>query len=68
MTDNLESRIQVLEEKYEYQDRTVEMLNQVLIQQQQQIEQLRDELERLKQQMMATTAEKEISQEPPPHY
>ena len=68
MSSELDNRIRMLEEKFEYQDRTVEMLNQVLIRQQAQIDKFQEELGKLREDVMASAVETEIVSSKPPHY
>ena len=48
---NMENRLRVLEEKLEYQDYTMDTLNDVLVTQQRQISKLEDEVHSLRQKM-----------------
>jgi uncharacterized coiled-coil protein SlyX len=68
MSSELEERIRILEENHEYQDRTVEALNQVIIQQQAQLDKFEAELLLLKEDAMASSIETKDVNEPPPHY
>lgn len=68
MASELENRIRILEEKHEYQDRTVEMLNKVIIEQQAQIDKMQEELVKLREDAMSASLDGEIANEPPPHY
>lgn len=68
MSSKLENRIRILEEKHEYQDRTVEMLNEVIIRQQAQLDRFQEELIKLREDVMAASVEAEDVNEPPPHY
>jgi len=69
MASEYESRIRILEEKFEYQDHTVETLNQVIIRQQAQIDAMQEELKKLREDVMATSLEAgNIVSEKPPHY
>lgn len=67
--DKTEERLRVLEEKFEYQDNTIEVLNQVIIDMQAEIDQLRENFSDLKK-VMATVDQNngETSDPPPPHY
>ncbi len=67
---DIERRLMVLEEKLEYQDDTVEKLNEVIIAQQHQIDKLEEKLTRLHEIMEAGNQEVgERGTEPlPPHY
>lgn len=67
--DNTDQRIQLLEEKFEYQDNTIETLNQVIISMQAEIDQLREDFIDLKKAM--STMGQDSNQQtdpPPPHY
>ena len=44
----INDRLQVLEEKFEYQERTIDALNEVIIEQQAQINAIEDQIRRLK--------------------
>lgn len=68
MSSELENRIRILEEKHEHQDRTVEMLNEVIIQQQAQIDKFQEELAKLREDVMAANIDTDDVIEPPPHY
>ena len=63
-------RVQRLEEEFEFQDATIATLNQVIIDQQQQIDALFLELEKLKHALVAmgTGAEDQGPDPLPPHY
>jgi len=69
-SESIESRIIVLEEKLEYQDYTLEKLNDVIIAQQNQIDKFEGEVARLREKMEANHLEIDTSDgEPlPPHY
>ncbi len=66
----VENRMIILEEKLEYQDYTLEKLNDVIIAQQNQIDKLEDKLSRLKEKMEANQLEieKGLDEPTPPHY
>lgn len=68
-TDEIDQRIRHLEEKFLYQEQTVDALNEVILEQQEQLTTLVEELDRLK--MMLTALEagpSDGSDPPPPHY
>jgi SlyX protein len=69
-SESIEKRMIVLEEKLEYQDYTLEKLNEVIIAQQNQIDKLENELARLREKMEANDLEVDESggEPPPPHY
>lgn len=68
--DKLEERMTLLEEKLEFQDYTVEKLNDVLITQQNQIDELEHRLGVLQQKMdtFQTDSHSEDKTQRPPHY
>lgn len=68
MIEELEKRIQLLEEKFEYQDMTIETLNEVIIRQQETIDKLQADCEQLKEQLLAASHNLEDVNETPPHY
>ncbi|MFV0435980.1 MAG: SlyX family protein [Desulfopila sp.] len=57
VANDIRDRLRILEEKYEYQDDTVETLNQVIIGQQAQIARLEEELDSLRQALIAMGAD-----------
>ena len=61
-------RLQLLEEKFEYQERTLETLNDVIIDQQSQINSLSESLEKLRGLLAANLTQLEQEDPPPPHY
>ena len=70
--DDLSNRLQVLEEKFEYQERTIDALNEVIIEQQTQLNSLEDQILRL-QALLSAIADNPNNGEggedpPPPHY
>lgn len=69
LSDEVEERFQVLENKVLYQDRTIDELNEVVTRQQDQIDKLNAEFERLVA-LLESAAEGGIEDdnEPPPHY
>ncbi len=64
--DAVERRIVDLEERYVHQERLLEELNAVVVQQSKEIERLRLDLRRLGDR--ALRGEDEVPNEPPPHY
>lgn len=68
--ERVSSRLMVLEEKLEYQEYTIEKLNDVIIAQQAQLDKLEAKLERLDEKV--TAGQLEIGEAdnsvPPPHY
>lgn len=65
----MNNRLQLLEEKFLYQEKTIDALNEVILEQQQQLSTLVEEMHRLK--MMLTSMEIAPSggtEPPPPHY
>lgn len=68
MSEELEKRMQLLEEKFEYQEKMIDDLNEVIIAQQDLIDKLQSELELFKEELAAASASLEDVNEPPPHY
>ncbi len=67
--DDLRFRLQILEEKFEYQDQTIEALNDVIIDQQAQINALEDQIRRFHALLAAIDDNPGGGEEPPPpHY
>lgn len=66
MRQDMAKRMQLLEEKFEYQDQLLETLNQVIIRQQATIDSLQLEIETLKA-AVASGAMEDVN-ERPPHY
>lgn len=66
----VKARIDELEQRESFHELTIETLNQCLIEQQQQIENLRNELIKLSVKYSTTTEESQVSlvNERPPHY
>ena len=68
-TDEINDRIQVLEEKFEYQERTIDALNEVIIEQQTQLNALEEQILRLQALIAAIEDNPKGGEEPPPpHY
>ncbi len=64
-----EKRLQFLEEKFEYQDNTIEILNQVIIDMQNEVETLKEKYSVLKKELAVISAPHEQQADPPPpHY
>ncbi len=70
LSDEIEDRFQVLETKTLYQDRTIDDLNEVVTKQQDQIDRLTAEIERLQQALEALQEDgnEGVEDPPPPHY
>lgn len=69
MLDEMNRRLQILEEKFEYQEKTVDALNEVIIDQQAQLSRLEERLSRLQAfQAEAQNRSIEGDDPPPPHY
>lgn len=68
--EDVDMRLQSLEEKFEYQDRTIDALNEVIIAQQNQLALITEELERLKTMLrtLEDTPAGGFNEPPPPHY
>lgn len=64
----IDKRLQVLEEKFEYQDQIIETLNDVIIGQQRQINSLEEALVKLHTLLAANMIQSEQNDPPPPHY
>jgi len=67
----MESRLTDLEIRYAHQEAALEALNETLLLQQRSIDELRAELQRLKQQLRATQGgdvAPAAEETPPPHY
>ncbi|KJS01705.1 MAG: hypothetical protein VR65_08135 [Desulfobulbaceae bacterium BRH_c16a] len=69
MLDEMKRRIQILEEKFEYQEQTLDALNAVIIDQQAQLNTLEERLSRL-QAFLAGSQNRSLESDdpPPPHY
>ncbi len=70
LPEELDERFQILEGKVLYQDRTIEELNSVVTQQQDQIDAILREIRRLHQ-IIASQEERTVEggeEPPPPHY
>ena len=70
MSSELVQRLDRLEESFEFQDNTIEALNQVLIAQQKQIDELEHSIEKLQQAISTANSEpgEQTPEPPPPHY
>lgn len=69
MSDEYSDRLRALEEKFEYQEQTIDSLNEVIIDQQKQLTLLTDQVHALKSQMSATQEDNSPGEDPPPpHY
>jgi SlyX protein len=69
-SEALDARFEVLESKTLYQDRTIDDLNEVVTKQQDQMDRLTAEVERLRQAIVAIEEHgiKGGEEPPPPHY
>ncbi len=69
ISNEVEERFQALESKVLYQDRTIEELNEVVTRQQDQIDKLEAEFERLRA-LFENLSESGVEDDadPPPHY
>lgn len=69
MTDEYSDRLRVLEEKFEYQEQTIDSLNEVIIDQQKQLTSLTEQVHYLKLQLAAPHEDQPAGEDPPPpHY
>ena len=69
MTDEYSDRLRVLEENFEYQEQTIDALNEVIIDQQKQLSELTEQVHRLKLQMAVSPEDQTAGEDPPPpHY
>ncbi len=67
--DDVTHRIRILEEKFAFQDRTIDALNDVIIEQQTQLNSLEDKIRRLEALLAAMeNSPGSIENPPPPHY
>ncbi len=67
--DDIDNRIQILEEKFEYQEQTIDALNDVIIEQQTQLNTLEDQINRLQSLFTAIEDRPGGGEDPPPpHY
>lgn len=69
MTDNYSDRLRLLEEKFEYQENTIDSLNGVIIDQQKQLTLLTEQVRHLQSQQAAIQEGNPLEDDPPPpHY
>lgn len=69
MLAELSRRIQILEEKFAYQEQTIDALNDVIIDQQAQIDTLEEQLSRMRALLSAAHDRSPDGEDPPPpHY
>ncbi len=70
MAIKTEDRLRVLEENYEYQDRLLDTLNEVIIRQQTQLDTMEDEIQKLRDELRGIVSQSDDDRkEPlPPHY
>ena len=69
ITDIISDRIQLLEEKFEYQEQTIDALNEVIIEQQTQLNSLEDKILRLEALLSGIEDNPKGGEDPPPpHY
>ena len=69
MNDEYSERLRALEEKFEYQEQTIDSLNEVIIDQQKQLSLLTEQVHHLKSQLAAGGEEQAAGEDPPPpHY
>lgn len=69
MTNEYSDRLRALEEKFEYQEQTIDSLNEVIIDQQKQLTELTEQVHHLKSQLAASQDDQPAGGDPPPpHY
>jgi len=69
MNDEYSERLRALEEKFEYQEQTIDSLNEVIIDQQKQLGLLTEQVHHLRSQLAAGGEEQPAGEDPPPpHY
>lgn len=68
MTDEMPRRVQTLEEKFTYQEKTIDALNEVIIDQQAQLDMLKEQLRELREVVAAAQQPPPYPSPPPPHY
>ena len=69
IADTLNDRIQILEEKFEYQERTIDALNEVIIEQQAQLNSFEDKILHLETLLSGIEDNPNGGEDPPPpHY
>jgi SlyX protein len=71
MTDESGKRLQLLEEKFEFQESTIDTLNEVIIDQQVQLSKLEEKIKRLEGLLFSMQIEPIAGggeEPPPPHY
>lgn len=69
MSNDITVRMQILEEKFAHQERLVDALNEVIIEQQRQIGRLEEHLQQVLAMMEAASDQVPGGQDPPPpHY
>ncbi len=67
--DDVTHRLRILEEKFAYQDKTIDDLNDVIIEQQAQLTSLEDKIRRLEAMLAAIeNSPGGVVEQPPPHY
>ena len=67
--NDYEKRLQALEEKFEYQDITIDTLNEVIIAQQKELDTLKQDLIDIKESAsLVGHSDNNKSDPPPPHY
>ena len=68
MSDSLNDRLVEVESRIVMQERTIEQLNEVILEQATQLERLRAQLQQLSEQMRKSGDDSEHPDPPPPHY
>ncbi len=68
MEQKIAHRLQILEEKFEYQDQTIETLNDVIIEQQKRMDSMQLTLGKLHSLLAANLVQSDQEDPLPPHY
>ena len=69
--DDIANRLQLLEEKFEFQDSTIDALNEVIIDQQHQLEKLEEKIGNIEGLFLSLQGDPSTGggeEPPPPHY
>ncbi len=68
MEQKIAHRLQILEEKFEYQDQAIETLNDVIIEQQKRMDSMQETLAKLHSLLAANLVQSDQKDPLPPHY